>query len=64
MKKPNNIDDASADIEYHPNNLKLFIKKDEKESFLKLSLPLIITFWFPFMISFSTFGPNYGNEGI
>lgn len=56
--------DASTHIDFHANNLKLLIKKDEKDSVWKLSLPLIITFWFPFMISFSSFGPNHGNEGI
>ncbi|KAI3756355.1 hypothetical protein L1987_56175 [Smallanthus sonchifolius] len=45
-------------------DVELFIKKDEKDSFLKLSLPLIITFWFPFMISFSTFRPNHGNVAV
>ncbi|KAK9059343.1 hypothetical protein SSX86_021963 [Deinandra increscens subsp. villosa] len=62
MKKPI-IDNASADVAFRPQNLKLFVKKDEKESFLKFSLPLIITFWFPFMFSFSTFLPNLGNQG-
>ncbi|KAI3689878.1 hypothetical protein L2E82_47848 [Cichorium intybus] len=62
MKKPI-IQDPSTDVQFHPNNLKLFIKKDEKDSFLKLSLPLFITFWLPFMISFSKFGFNHGNGG-
>ncbi|KAL7594579.1 hypothetical protein Lser_V15G30270 [Lactuca serriola] len=62
MKKPI-IQDPSTDVKFHPNNLKLFNKKDEKDSFLKLSLPLFITFWLPFMISFSTFGLNHGNGG-
>ncbi|KAJ0802628.1 putative Galactose-binding-like domain superfamily, SUN domain-containing protein [Helianthus annuus] len=62
MKK-STIDDPSAHVQFPPQNLKLFIKKDEKESFLKLSLPLIITFWFPFMFSFSTFRPNHINQG-
>ncbi|KVH91811.1 Galactose-binding domain-like protein [Cynara cardunculus var. scolymus] len=57
------IDDRSTDVKFHTNNLKLFIKKEEKEGFLKLSLPLIITFWLPFMISFSTFGFNHGSQG-
>ncbi|KAL4565414.1 hypothetical protein LXL04_029508 [Taraxacum kok-saghyz] len=62
MKKPI-IQNPSTHLQCHPNNLKLFIKKDEKDSFLKLSLPLFITFWLPFMISFSTFGLNHGNGG-
>ncbi|KAJ0602477.1 putative Galactose-binding-like domain superfamily, SUN domain-containing protein [Helianthus annuus] len=62
MKK-STIDGPSAHVQFPPQNLKLFIKKDEKESFLKLSLPLIITFWFPFMFSFSTFRPNHINQG-
>ncbi|KAL8196288.1 hypothetical protein R6Q57_025288 [Mikania cordata] len=57
------VNDASTDVQLHPENLKLFIKKDEKDSFLRLSLPIIITFWFPFMASFSSLRPNHGNEG-
>ncbi|KAD4178428.1 hypothetical protein E3N88_27019 [Mikania micrantha] len=57
------VNDASTDVQLHPENLKLFIKKGEKDSFLRLSLPIIITFWFPFMVSFSASRPNHGNEG-
>ncbi|KAI3691868.1 hypothetical protein L6452_31670 [Arctium lappa] len=63
MKKPIIDDPSTKDVQFHTNNLKLFIKNEEKEGFLKLSLPLIITFWLPFMLSFSTFGFNHGNQG-
>ncbi|XP_024995480.1 SUN domain-containing protein 5-like [Cynara cardunculus var. scolymus] len=59
MKKKSII---PTDVNLHTNNQILF-QHQQDESFFKLSLPFMISFWFPFLLFLSTFGFNHGNEG-
>lgn len=52
-----------TDVNLHTNNYLIFLEKQDGESFFKLSLPLMISFWLPFLLFLSTFGFNHGNEG-
>ncbi|KAL8266685.1 hypothetical protein R6Q59_004029 [Mikania micrantha] len=45
----------------HTNDHNLFHHKRGNKNFIKLSLPLMISFWFPFLLFISTFGFNHGN---
>ncbi|KAI3713518.1 hypothetical protein L1987_72096 [Smallanthus sonchifolius] len=55
MKKP-----ITPTDNLHTNHHNLF---QEHNNLLKLSLPLMISFWFPVLLFLSTFGFNHGNQG-
>ncbi|XP_023746131.1 SUN domain-containing protein 5 [Lactuca sativa] len=52
-----------TNVNLHTNNYLLFQEEQHDQSFFKLSLPLMISFWLPFLLVLSTFGFNHGNEG-
>ncbi|KAM0059881.1 putative Galactose-binding-like domain superfamily, SUN domain-containing protein [Helianthus debilis subsp. tardiflorus] len=60
MKKP--IIDGTPTNNLHTNNdQKYNLFQGHNSDCLKLSLPLMISFWFPFLLFLSTFGFNHGN---
>ncbi|KAK1438525.1 hypothetical protein QVD17_04334 [Tagetes erecta] len=59
MKKPIIVGTHIDNL--HTNDHNLF--KQRHNNCLKLSLPLMISFWFPVLLFLSTFGFNHGNQG-